>query len=97
MYDNKLWRLLLKLEKKYKDDNSGSKQKYGSATMAYSKNLAEHESYFKQKELELRKQELALQQERLGKQQQQQNLFQQQMMQQQQLILAMSKKIIDKG
>ena len=96
MYDNKLWRLLLKLEKKYKDENSGSKQKYGSVTMAYSKNLAEHESYFKQKELELRKQELALQQERLGKQQQQQNLFQQQMMQQQQLILAMSKKIIDK-
>ena len=77
--------------KKYKDGNSGSKQKYGSATMAYSKNLAEHESYFKQKELELRKQELALQQERLGKQQQQQNLFHQQ-----QLILAMSKKIIDK-
>ena len=64
--------------------------------MAYSKNLAEHESYFKQKELELRKQELALQQERLGQQQQQQNLFQQQMMQQQQLIPAMSKKIIDK-
>ena len=96
MYDNKLWRLLLKLQKKYKDENSGSKQKYGSVTMAYSKNLAEHESYFKQKELELRKQELALQQERLGQQQQQQNLFQQQMMQQQQLIPAMSKKIIDK-
>ena len=75
MYDNKLWRLLLKLQKKYKDENSGSKQKYGSVTMAYSKNLAEHESYFKQKELELRKQELALQQERQGQQQQQQNLF----------------------
>ena len=75
MYDNKLWRLLLKLEKKYKDDNSGSKQKYGSETMVYPKNLAEQESYFKQKEHELRKQELALQQKRQGQQQQQQNLF----------------------
>ena len=55
VYDNKLWRLLLKLEKKYKDDISESKQKYGSETMVYPKNLAEQESYFKQKELDLRK------------------------------------------
>ena len=55
VYDNKLWRLLLKLEKKYRDDNSESKQKYRSETMVYPKNLAEQESYFKQKELELRK------------------------------------------
>ena len=46
---------------KLKDDNSGSKQNCGSETMVYLKNRAEQESYFKQQELELRKQELALQ------------------------------------
>ena len=48
-------------QRKLKDDNSGSKQNYGSETMVYLKNRAEQESYFKQQELELRKQELALQ------------------------------------
>ena len=48
-------------KRKLKDDNSGSKQNYGSETMVYLKNRAEQESYFKQQELELRKQELALQ------------------------------------
>ena len=84
IYDDKLLR--------HKDDTSGSKQNYGSETMAYLINRAEQQSYFKQKELELRKQELALQQER----EVQQNLFQQQMIQQQQLMLAMFKKIVDK-
>ena len=79
-------------KRKRKDDNSGSKRNNGSETMVYLKNRAEQESYFKQQELELRKQELALQRERQGQQQQQQNLFQQQMMQQQQLMLATFKK-----
>ena len=83
-------------KRKHKDDSSGSKRNYGSETMVYLKNRAEQESYFKQQELELRKQELPLQQERQGQQQQQQNLLQQQMMQQQQLMLAMFKKIVDK-
>ena len=64
-------------KRKHKDDNSGSKRNYGSETMAYLKNRAEQESYFKKQELELRKQELEFQQER-QEQQQQQNLFQQQ-------------------
>ena len=41
---------------KHKDDNSGSKRNYGSETIVY----------LKQQELELRKQELALEQERQG-------------------------------
>ena len=45
-------------KRKHKDDNSGSKRNYGSETMAYLKNRAEQESYFKKQELELRKQEL---------------------------------------
>ena len=65
-------------KRKHKDDNSGSKRNYGSETMAYLKNRAEQESYFKKQELELRKQELEFQQERQEQQQQQQNLFQQQ-------------------
>ena len=48
-------------KRKLKDDNSGSKQNYRSETMVYLKNRVEQESYFKQQELELRKQELALQ------------------------------------
>ena len=48
-------------KRKLKDDNSGSKQNCGSETMVYLKNCAEQESYFKQQELELRKQELSLQ------------------------------------
>ena len=80
-----------------KNGSSRSEQKHGSATMVYLKNRSKQDSYFKQQELELRKQELILQQERQGKQQQQQNLFQQQMTQEQQLMLAMFKKIVDKG
>ena len=84
-------------KRKLKDHNFGSKRNYGSETMVvYLKNRAEQESYFKQQELELKKQELDVQQKRQVQQQQQQNLFQQQMMQQQQLILAMSKKFVDK-
>ena len=56
-------------KRKHKDDNSGSKRKYGSKSITYLKNRAEQESYFKQLELELRKQELAPQQERQGQQQ----------------------------
>ena len=41
-------------KRKHKDDNSGSKRNYGLETMIY----------LKQQELELRKQELALEQER---------------------------------
>ena len=48
-------------KRKLKDDNSGNKQNYRSETMVYLKNRVEQESYFKQQELELRKQELALQ------------------------------------
>ena len=83
-------------KRKLKDHNFGSKRNYGSETMVYLKNRAEQESYFKQQELELKKQELDVQQKRQVQQQQQQNLFQQQMMQQQLLILAMSKKFVDK-
>ena len=80
-----------------KNGISRSERKYDSAAMVYLKIRAKEDSYFKQQELELRKQELILQQEREGKQQQQQNLFQQQMTQQQQLMVAMFKKIVDKG
>ena len=81
-------------KRKLKDHNFGSKRNYGSETMVYLKNRAEKESYFEQQELELKKQELDLQQKRQV--QQQHNLFQQQMMQQQQLMLAMSKKFVHK-
>ena len=56
-------------KRKHKDENSGSKRNNGSETMVYLKSRAEQESYFKQQELELRKQELALQQERQGQRQ----------------------------
>ena len=82
-------------KRKLKGHNFGSKRNYGSETMVYLKNRAEKESYFEQQELELKKQELDLQQKRQVQQQQQQNLFQQQMMQQQQLMLAMFKKFVD--
>ena len=81
-------------KRKLKDHNFGSKRNYGSETMVYLKNRAEKESYFEQQELELKKQELDIQQKRQV--QQQHNLFQQQMMQQQQLMLAMSKKFVHK-
>ena len=67
-------------KRKHRDENSGSKRNYDPKTMVYLKSHAEQESYLKQKRLELRKQELALLQER-QEQQQQRNLFQQQMMQ----------------
>ena len=67
-------------KRKHRDENSGSKRNYDPKTMVYLKSHTEQESYFKQKRLELRKQELALQQER-QEQQQQRNLFQQQMIQ----------------
>ena len=37
-------------KRKHKDDNSGSKRKYGSKSITYLKNRAEQESYFKQLE-----------------------------------------------
>ena len=80
----KLWKRSLKLEK----ENTEMKILGANETMtqkpwyilSHVVSHAEQESYFKQKRLELRKQELALQQER-QEQQQQRNLFQQQMMQ----------------
>ena len=94
MYDNKLCRLSLRQE----EENTKMTILVANETMVYLKKHSEQESYFKQQELELREQELALQQERQEQQQQQQqqNLFKQQMMQQQQLMLAMFKKIVDK-
>ena len=50
-----------------KNGISRSERKYDSATMVYLKIRAKEDSYFKQQELELRKQELILQQEREGK------------------------------
>ena len=52
VYDNKLWKLSLKIEKrKHKDDNSGSKRNNGLETMVYLKNRAEQESYLNNKNL----------------------------------------------
>ena len=50
-----------------KNGISRSERKYDSAAMVYLKIRAKEDSYFKQQELELRKQELILQQEREGK------------------------------
>ena len=83
-------------KKTLKDGNSGTEQNYGSETIVYLQNRAEQKSYFKQQEVELRKQELAPPQEIQVQQQHQQNLSQRKMMEQQQLILAMFKKIADK-
>ena len=54
-------------KRNHKNGISRSERKYGSATMVYLKIRAKQDSYFKQQELELRKQELILQQEREGK------------------------------
>ena len=54
-------------KRNHKNGISRSERKYGSATMVYLKICAKQDSYFKQQELELRKQELILQQEREGK------------------------------